>query len=185
MRISTINNNQPDFRGLDPGRVLARAVNINSWQQRAVLGIAAMTMQPCIDLMNKEVDEETRKVSAVRSIAKGFVGAATGILVRGGCMKAAECVLKKEGAAQKLASITAKEKTQEAIENSLHFIKEGGGAKKYASVIGTIAALGVMIVTNFAVDAPLTNWVTNKLDEKFNANKDDKPEGSGGITNGL
>lgn len=180
MKVSGINNcaQSPNFSGINAADVLTKAANINSWQQRAALGIAAVTMQPLIDMCNKDVDEETRKVSANRSFAKGFVGTLTGIVVRGGCMKLVEQGLKKESWADKLAEFTATEKTQEAIEKSKDFIKNQGGAKKYAAVIGTIAALGVMLFTNFAIDAPVTNWLTNKMNKKYEGNNNTKNGGS-------
>lgn len=173
MKVSSISTNSaPNFGGLNMQKILTSAANINSWQQRAALGVAAMAMQPVIDRCNKDVDEETRKVSANRSFAKGLVGTATGIAVRGGCMKAMEAVFKNDNAIETLAKITAKDKTQEAIDKSIDFIKNQGGAKKYASVIGTITALGVMLFTNFAIDAPVTNWLTNKMNKKYEGDKD-------------
>ena len=173
MKVSSISTNSaPNFGGLNMQKILTSAANINSWQQRDALGVAAMTMQPVIDRCNKDVDEETRKVSANRSFAKGLVGTATGIAVRGGCMKAMEAVFKNDNAIETLAKITAKDKTQEAIDKSIDFIKNQGGAKKYASVIGTITALGVMLFTNFAIDAPVTNWLTNKMNKKYEGDKD-------------
>lgn len=179
MKVSSVNNynSSPNFKGLNAASILKSASNITSWQQRAALGIAAITLQPIIDMRNKEVDEETRKVSANRSFAKGLVGAATGIVVRGGCMKLVEQGLKKESWADKLAEITASDKTQEAIEKSKDFIKNQGGAKKYAAVIGTIAALGVMLVTNFAIDAPVTNWLTDKMNKKYKGDDSVAPKG--------
>lgn len=180
MKVSGINNcaRTPNFSGVDAASVLAKAANINSWQQRAALGLAAVTMQPLIDMCNKDVDEETRRVSANRSFAKGLIGTLTGIAVRGGCMKLVEQGLKKESWADKLAELTASDKTQEAIEKSKDFIKNQGGAKKYAAVIGTVAALGVMLVTNFAIDAPVTNWLTNKMNKKYEGNNNAQNGGS-------
>ena len=169
MKISPVNNSStsPNFNGLDAGRILSKAANINSWQQRAALGVAAVTLQPIIDLRNKDVDENTRHISANRSFAKAFVGMCTGIVIRGGCMKLVEQGFKNEKFTEKIAKYTAENFSEEAIEKSKDFIKNQGGAKKYASVIGTIAALGVMIFTNFAIDAPLTNKLTNKLNKKY------------------
>ena len=149
MKVSSISTNSaPNFGGLNMQKILTSAANINSWQQRAALGVAAMTMQPVIDRCNKDVDEETRN-----------------------CMKAMEAVFKNDNAIETLAKITAKDKTQEAIDKSIDFIKNQGGAKKYASVIGTITALGVMLFTNFAIDAPVTNWLTNKMNKKYEGDK--------------
>ncbi len=177
MKVSSIKsqNSSPNFNGLNAAKVLSSAANINSWQQRAALGLTAITFQPAIDLINKDVDEETRKVSANRSFAKGLVGAVTGIVVRGGCMKLVEQGLKNESWADKLAKITAEDATEEAIEKAKDFIKNQGGAKKYASVLGTLAAIIVMLYTNFAIDAPLTNWLTNIMNKKFDNKKELDP----------
>ena len=34
---------------------------------------------------------------------------------------------------------------------------------QYKNAMGTIVALVVMMFTNFAIDAPLTKWITNVL----------------------
>ena len=171
MKISPVKNyTSPNFKGINAGSLLSKAANINSWQQRAALGIAAMTFQPIIDLTNKDVDEDTRRISANRSFAKGLVGAATGIVIRGACMKAVEKGFNNENFTNKIAKYTAENLSEEAIEKSKDFIKNQGGAKKYAAVIGTITALGVMLVTNFLIDAPVTNWLTNKMNDKFEKN---------------
>ena len=173
MKVSPLNNyTSPNFKGISAGSILSKAANINSWQQRAALGLAAMTFQPMIDLTNKEVDKDTRIVSANRSFAKGLVGAATGIAIRGGCMKVIEKAFQNESFTEKIAKYTAENTTEEAINKSKDFIKNQGGAKKYAAVMGTIAALGVMLVTNFLIDAPVTNWLTNKMNERYEQNPD-------------
>ncbi len=148
-------------------KVLTKAANINSWQQRAALGVSGMVLQPMIDLHNKDVDEQTRKVSANRSFAKALVGATTGIILRAGCMFGVEKALNNEKFADGLAKITAENSSQSAVAKAKNFIKNQGGAKKYASVLGTIVALGVMTYTNFSVDAPLTNKLTNFLNRKY------------------
>ncbi len=179
MNVTKVNNYSgvPKFSGLRAARILSKASTINSWQQRLALGVAAMAIQPAIDLRNKQVDEETRKVSANRSFAKALVGMATGIAVRGGCMKAVEIGLQKDRATNYLAKITAENNTKEAIDKAKNFIKNKGGAKQYASIIGTIVALGVMLFTNFLVDAPLTNKLTDKLNKKLNnKNEEQKPK---------
>lgn len=152
-----------NFKGANAEKIFSKAANINSWQQRLALGVSAMAIQPAIDRLNNNVDPKTREMSAARSLAKGLVGMTTGIIVRGGCMKAVETSLKKDKMVDKLAKIVTKENTDAAISKTKDYIKNQGGAKQYASVIGTVIALGVMLFTNFLVDAPLTNWLTNKF----------------------
>lgn len=170
MKISALNNNNnyssPNFGGINAQKILTKASSINSWQQRLALGASAVILQPAIDMANKDVDKETGRISAIRSLSKALVGATTGIAVRGGSMKIVECALKNENLSDKLARITAEDASSLAIDKAKDFIKNQGGAKQYASVIGTIAALGIMIFTNFLIDAPLTNILTNKLNKK-------------------
>ena len=55
---------------------------LHSPEQRLILGATALATQPFIDLNNKDVDEETRKISAARTIAKIIAGTTVGVLVR-------------------------------------------------------------------------------------------------------
>ena len=52
----------------------------SSAEQRLILGVTALATQPFIDAHNKSVDEETRKVSVARTIAKIIAGTLTGLL---------------------------------------------------------------------------------------------------------
>ena len=42
--------------------------------------------------------------------------------------------------------------------------------------MGTVVALGVMLVTNFLIDAPVTNWLTNKMNEKYEKDPNNKKD---------
>ena len=62
--------------------------NISTPQNRVILGASALMSQPFIDMHNRKVDEDTRKVSAARTVAKIIAGTLTGFFVRYGCIKA-------------------------------------------------------------------------------------------------
>lgn len=174
LNVNKINNSAvQNFKGVNAQKILTKAANINSWQQRLALGASAMAIQPMIDMRNKNIEPETRQTSAKRSFAKALVGMSTGIVVRGGCMKAVEVCLSKDKFVHSLAKITSEDKTKEAILKAEDFIKNQGGAKKYASVIGTITAIGVMLFTNFMVDAPITNMLTKKINQNAKNKKED------------
>ena len=68
--------------------------NISSPENRFILGATALMSQPFIDLNNKKVDEDTRKVSAARTVAKIIAGTATGVLIRSGCIHAVNAFTK-------------------------------------------------------------------------------------------
>ena len=191
------NNNKINFRAVKPitignkaQSILTKIENFSSVQQRLAIGGTALLIQPVIDLNNKEVDKDTRWVSAIRSGAKAIVGTATGILVRGACMKATELKLAKRDATGKAIKEAGKivvdpNKINKLLGNAFDSLnlspKELSDAiNRVPSVIGTLVALGAMIITNFALDAPLTNK-SAELVEKF-ANEHSKK--SGGTQNG-
>ncbi len=191
------NNNKINFRAVKPitignkaQSILTKIENFSSVQQRLAIGGTALLIQPVIDLNNKEVDKDTRWVSAIRSGAKAIVGTATGILVRGACMKATELKLAKRDATGKAIKEAGKivvdpNKINKLLGNAFDSLnlspKELSDAiNRVPSVIGTLVALGAMIITNFALDAPLTNK-SAELVEKF-ANEHSKK--SGGAQNG-
>ena len=191
------NNNKINFRAVKPiaigskaQNMLTKIENFSSVQQRMAIGGTALLIQPVIDLSNKEVDKDTRWVSAIRSGAKAIVGTATGILVRGACMKATELKLAKRDATGKAIKEAGKivvdpNKINKLLGNSFDSLKLSpkelsDAINRVPSVIGTLVALGAMIITNFALDAPLTNK-SAELVEKF-ANEHSKK--SGGTQNG-
>lgn len=186
------NNNKINFRAVKPITIgnkaqsmLTKIENFSSVQQRLAIGGTALLIQPVIDLNNKEVDKDTRWVSAIRSGAKAIVGTATGILVRGACMKATELKLAKRDATGKAIKEAGKivvdpNKINKLLGNSFDSLKLSpkelsDAINRVPSVIGTLVALGAMIITNFALDAPLTNK-SAELVEKF-ANEHSKKSG--------
>lgn len=138
--------------------------NISSPQNRLILGVSALMSQPFIDLSNKKVDEDTRKVSAARTVAKIIAGTLTGVLVRAGCIKLIDYMtLIPDKVARSAANPALKTLfTPEAALTGK--LKDLGHYKK---AWGTILSLLVMLITNFAIDAPLTKFLTNKFVDKI------------------
>ena len=141
---------------------------ISSPQNRLILGVTALMSQPFIDLHNRKVDEDTRKVSAARTVAKIIAGTTTGVLIRYGCIKAIDyCSMLPEQISKstrfpKLRSLfTPSSKVTALLKDLSH----------YKKALGTIVSLAVMVVTNFLIDAPLTKYLTNKFIDKNNLNK--------------
>lgn len=122
----------------------------SSAEQRLILGATAIVMQPAIDAHNKNVDEKTRKVSVARTIGKVIAGTLTGFAIRKACIKAMDLKMFKPSNFEKV--------TKDAYE-------------QYKNAMGTIAALVVMMVTNFVIDAPLTKFITNLLIEDDSGGK--------------
>ena len=190
-------NNIQNFSGIKLGnkaqKALAKVSDFSSIQQRIAIGSSALIFQPIIDFNNKNVDKETRKVSALRSASKAVIGTLTGLLVRGVCMKAVEHSFAKKDSAQKIIRESGKIVLDEAkIYNTFKKGFESLGnvdpselskaLKRVPSIIGTIIALGIMIITNFVLDAPLTNKTLELLEKTLE--KHAKNKETGGSTNG-
>jgi len=132
--------------------------NISSAEQRLILGASALMSQPFIDAHNRNVDEKTRKVSVARTIAKIIAGTTTGFLIRKGCIKGIKALSKPNA-----AGVPAYKRffTPNNIKDT-----NTDAFMQYRNAMGTIVALVVMMFTNFAIDAPLTKFLTNKLVNK-------------------
>ena len=138
--------------------------NISSPENRLILGVTALMSQPFIDLHNRKVDEETRKVSAARTVAKIIAGTLTGVLVRKGCIKAIDAFSKlpsELAASTKYPRLRTLFTPDSAIAGVLTDLTH------HKNALGTFLSLFVMTITNFAIDAPLTKFLTNK----FNNNR--------------
>lgn len=137
---------------------------VSSPQNRLILGVTALMSQPFIDLYNKKVDEDTRKVSAARTVAKIIAGTATGVAIRSGCIHAIDAFtkypseIKPDMKFKKIRSFFA---PSEGLLNSL---------ETYKKSLGTIISLVVMVFTNFLIDAPLTKFLTNKFIDRIQKN---------------
>ena len=141
-------------------------------EQRIILGATALATQPFIDLNNKDVDEETRKISAARTIAKIIAGTTVGVIVRYAGIWAANRYSKFEkvfaDADKKIVEKIIPDKkngflTPAFAKNTIFPISEAELAKRmtrYRKAMGTLLATIAMVATNFLCDAPLTKYLT-------------------------
>ena len=136
--------------------------NISSPENRLILGVTALMSQPFIDLHNRKVDEETRKVSAARTVAKIIAGTLTGVLVRKGCIKAIDAFSKLPS---QLSSTTKYPRLRTLFTPDSAIAGVMTDLTHYKNALGTIISLFVMTITNFAIDAPLTKFLTNKFND--------------------
>lgn len=139
---------------------------ISSPQNRLIMGVTALASQPFIDLNNKEVDENTRIVSCSKTLAKIISGTATGVLIRHLAIKLAEQMSRTP---EELAEGKVKELTKFNTLFSTPNLKPHKPEyyKQYRNFVGTAIGIGVMLFTNFALDLPLTNMLTNFFVKKF------------------
>ncbi len=128
-------------------------------ENRLIMGATAILTQPVIDYYNHRVDEETRTVSRNRTIAKILAGTTVGILVRGACYKIVE----------KMTNPNGVKKISKLLVPTHYASKFATNMKKlsnYKSALSAAIAILVMCYTNFALDAPLTAFLTNKFNER-------------------
>ena len=128
-------------------------------QNRAIMGATAILTQPAIDYNNHKVDKETRRVARNRTIAKIIAGTCVGILVRGSAYKAVTNMTNVAGKTKFSKALLPKKSLSE-IANNEKFLKN------YRSALSSSLAILAMCVTNFVLDAPLTVFLTNRLNAK-------------------
>ena len=139
---------------------------VSSPENRLILGVTALMSQPFIDLNNKKVDEDTRKVSAARTVAKIIAGTTTGVLIRSGCIHAIDAFTKLP---TEITPDMKFKKLRTLFTPSAGILKD---LNQYKKSLGTILSLGVMVVTNFLLDAPLTKFLTKKFVDRINSKKE-------------
>jgi len=143
--------------------------HISTPENRLIIGISALASQPFIDLYNKEVDEQTRKISCARTTAKIIAGIITGVSIRYGCIKLTNNFTHIGEIGEKINK-NGKEITITKIKKfftpSIAKL-EDYDYKRYQHTIGMGLAVVGLLFTNFLIDMPLTNYLTNLLTNKF------------------
>lgn len=132
---------------------------VSSPENRLIIGVTALMSQPFIDLYNKDVDEKTRVVSCARTLAKTVVGTAVGFSVRAGFVH-----LTKNYSA--LGNVGIK-KIRKLFTPSEAKTDMPYAYKQYQNAMGMFLSVAAMLLTNFAIDATLTKFLTNVLVKKF------------------
>ena len=129
---------------------------LSSAENRLILGASALLSQPFIDASNKDVDLETRKYSVCKKKTKIIAGTATGYTIRKLCIKSIDAFTKSVSDIKP----DMKFKTLRTLFTpTLKYTADE--LSQYKNTLGTILALGVMVFTNFLIDAPLTKGLTN------------------------
>lgn len=149
---------------------------VSSAENRLILGATALMSQPFIDLNNKGVDKDTRKVSVARTIAKIIAGTLTGYTIRKGCIVLIKSSSKLESSVDKLGKKIKLNKFNTFFSPKGVKSDKTEAYNQYQNALGTIVALVVMMFTNFAIDAPLTKFLTNKFVSKIDKKTYEKTE---------
>lgn len=133
-------------------------------ENRLIIGVSALASQPFIDLYNKKVDEKTRKVSFARTIGKTVSGTITGVLLRKGFIKLAKNY--SVVGAKDIKKVKKLFTPSEALSDKTHAYKQ------YQNTVGTLLAVVGLLFSNFLIDAPLTNLITNVIMKKMKVDKE-------------
>ncbi len=135
---------------------------------RLALGITAITTQPWIDYYNPDVDRDTAKTSFCRTLAKIPVCTTVGFIVRGGVYKLTEKFMhssENEGSTLFTPKAILQEKNANIREAKL---------KLHKNAFSTVSAIGIMLFTNFLIDAPLTTKFTSIFMSKIFSKEQNK-----------
>ncbi len=132
---------------------------ISSPEQRMVLGGTALMSQPFVDLNNKNVDEETRKLSCSRTCAKIIAGTTVGVAVRYLAIGIVNKFTNYEGKVTKFNSMLLPHSVNSKIVGKDILPK----INLYRKGLGTFLGVFAGLFTNFLIDAPLTKKMTGKF----------------------
>ena len=145
-------------RLLEKWKKIDEKISHPAWN-RGILGATALLSQPVIDRFNPRVDDETQFVSMNRTIAKVCVGTGVGIVIRGLIYNLTKSMTNPNGKGRFSKSLLPNKYLNEIGKNETFL-------KNYRSTLAMIVALAAMSITNFVIDAPLTIFFTNLLNEK-------------------
>ena len=138
-------------------------------ENRLIMGATALLTQPAIDYYNHRVDDETRTVARNRTIAKIIACTSVGAFVRWIAYTITDKMTNIKSN-KKYSTRLLPEKFKDELLSNIEYLKN------YKSAVSTILALCLMSITNILLDAPLTAYFTNKLNESTKSlkNKPDK-----------
>lgn len=140
-------------------RYISKLGQLQSWQQRGILGATAIATQPFIDFKNKDIDEETRKYSAIKTIIKIIVGTGVGVLTR---------LIGTWGGRKLVNKNIIKPLTEKYLQDSI-------SKDEFAAAVGNVIAVLATVVTAITVDIPVTNKSLNYILSKFSLDKKTTP----------
>lgn len=174
--------------------VIAGLAGCSVVAQKLVMSAGEATIGPVVDIgvgkaitaMTNEKDGRTNqssKVQAARTFAQTIGGTITGIAIRVACITAATALCMKAG--QKIGGkvadtlVTIKEKCPDSekfikINPQQDLYKYREHMEKWGKNIGGALATGVMMFTNFVIDAPLINKINKKVSPFFGVKQEEK-----------
>ena len=137
--------------------------------QKIVMSGSEAVVGPAMDIgigkaITKITDEkdnrtnESSKVQAIRTFSQSTGGTIVGVAIRLACIAALTAVCTKAG--QKAGSKLGQKITEgKDLSNKFAY---ADNMEKWGKSLGGMVATGVMLFTNFIIDAPFINWINTK-----------------------
>ena len=135
-------------------------------QNRLIMGGTAILSQPYIDEHNKRVDKDTARAARNRTIGKILAGTAVGCIVRWGVYKVVGLTTDKDISIDRWDNLLTPRSSSKLPP---HLFKNR--MRNYRTVLATILSCIVMLGTNIIFDMPLTNNISNFLNNIDNKRK--------------
>lgn len=123
---------------------------------RGIMGATALMTQPFIDYYNPKVDKETASTSTCRTCAKIIAGTTVGMGVRNLCYNAIKAfTTDSPNAPEWRRWLMPSQKIERYISK-----RNVDWLKNYKNTLATTLGLAAMLITNVALDVPLTNFLS-------------------------
>lgn len=126
--------------------LITRCGTMSSATQRLAIGLTGLALRPTIDYYNGQVDQETRKYSAIKTAVKVAITVFNGVLTR--------------FAAEKIGIAIAKRRIIEPLSKTM---KPEAFQQGMATAISFLAT----VLTTFTLDIPLINYGLNFVLDKL------------------
>lgn len=107
---------------------------------------------------------ESSKTQAIRTFAQSVGGTIVGVAVRALCIGASTALIAKVGAkaGEKVATKASQLINPDKFDKAKDNFKFQEKMSSWGKSVGGAVAIGVMLFTNFIIDAPFINWINKK-----------------------
>ena len=108
---------------------------------------------------------ESSKTQAIRTFAQSTGGTIVGVIIRALCIGASTAMIAKIGAkaGSKAATKISELINPDKLDKAKDAFKFQDKMSSWGKSVGGAVAIGVMLVTNFLIDAPFINWINKKV----------------------
>ena len=153
-----------------PGLVAALAGS-SVVAQKIVMSGSEATIAPAMDIavgktitkVTGEKDGKTNensKTQAIRTFSQAVGGTIVGVIIRSVCIAGATLLLAKAG--EKVGSKIGEMVNPNKLTSQANRFEFDEKMASWGKSVGGAVVLGIMLVTNFLIDAPFINWINKQ-----------------------